>query len=86
MLEQDLFKRPLGKKLFRFITLIRLGRFQSYSVRMLGKGVQLVWKSHIKHNCKLDDVRAGFKLAKAYWIGHGLDAKPPIDVRQGGLF
>jgi hypothetical protein len=29
------------------------------------------WKSHIKHNCKLDDLRAGFKVAKGYFIWHG---------------
>ena len=27
-------------------------------------------KSHIQHHCKLDDLRAGFEIAKGYRIGH----------------
>ena len=23
------------------------------------------------HNCKLDDLRAGFEIAEEYWSGHG---------------
>ena len=29
------------------------------------------WKPHIQHNCKLDDFRAGFEIAKGYWFRHG---------------
>jgi hypothetical protein len=28
------------------------------------------WKSHIKHNCKLDDIGTGFEVAEGYRIGH----------------
>ena len=44
------------------------------------------WKSHIKHNCKLDDLRAGFEIAEGYRIGHGLEANFLSTVGQGGLF
>ena len=46
---------------------------------------QRKWKPHIQHNCKLDDLRAGFEIAKGYKIRHSKIAKPLIDVRQGGL-
>ena len=32
---------------------------------------KLEWKPHIEHNCKLDDLRAGFEIAERYRIGHG---------------
>jgi hypothetical protein len=31
---------------------------------------QREWKSHIQHNCELDDLRTGFKIAERYRIGH----------------
>ena len=43
------------------------------------------WKSHTQHNCKLDDLRTGFEIAKGYWIGHGLDANTQHAVGQGVL-
>jgi hypothetical protein len=32
---------------------------------------QREWEPHIQHNCKLDDLRAGFEIAEGYKIGHG---------------
>jgi hypothetical protein len=32
---------------------------------------QRKWKPYIQHNCKLDDLRAGFEIAERYSIGHG---------------
>ena len=31
---------------------------------------QQKWKPHIQHNCKLDDLRAGFEIAEGYWFGN----------------
>jgi hypothetical protein len=31
---------------------------------------QREWKSHIKHNCKLDDHRTGFEIEEGYRSGH----------------
>ena len=31
---------------------------------------QREWKSHIKHNCKLDDLRTGFEIEEGYRSGH----------------
>ena len=31
---------------------------------------QREWKSHIQHNCELDDLGAGFEIAEGYWIWH----------------
>jgi hypothetical protein len=28
-------------------------------------------KPETKHNCELDDLRAGFEIAEGYWSGHG---------------
>jgi len=44
------------------------------------------WKSHIKHNCKLDYLRAGFEVAKGYWIKHGYIANYRGSPKQEGLF
>ena len=44
------------------------------------------WKSHIQHNCKLDDFRNGFKIAEGYRIGHDLEVNFQDAVGQGGLF
>jgi hypothetical protein len=43
-------------------------------------------KAHIKHNCKLDDLRTGFKVAEGYRIGHVTEVNFHDAVRQGGLF
>ena len=43
-------------------------------------------KSKLKNNCKLDDLRTGFKIAAGYWFMHTKTAKLLIDVRQSGLF
>ena len=43
-------------------------------------------KSHIKHYCKLDDLRARFEIAERYWIGHGLDANIQHSVGQASFF
>ena len=32
---------------------------------------QREWKPHIQHNCKLDDLGAGFEIAEGYYCGHG---------------
>ena len=32
---------------------------------------QIEWRPHIQHNCRLDDLRAGFEIAEGYWIRHG---------------
>ena len=47
--------------------------------------ISSVWKPYMKHNCKLDVLGTGFEIAKGYWIGHGLEATFPIDIRQGDL-
>jgi hypothetical protein len=47
---------------------------------------QREWKSHIKHNCKLDDLRTGFEVAERYRIGHVTEVNFQDAVRQGGLF
>ena len=44
------------------------------------------WKSHIKHNCKLDDLGAGFEIAKGYRIGHVTEVNFHDAVGQGALF
>ena len=45
-----------------------------------------LWKPHIQHDCKLDDLRTGFEIAEGYWSGHGPDANIQHPVGQGGLF
>ena len=47
---------------------------------------QREWKSHIKHNCKLDDLGAGFEIAKGYRIGHVTEVNFHDAVGQGALF
>ena len=47
---------------------------------------QCKWKSHIKHNCKLDYFRTGFEIAKGYRIGHVAEVNFQDTVGQGGLF
>ena len=42
---------------------IRLNRSMALSRHRVGK-----WKPNIKHNCQLDDLRAGFEIAEGYWI------------------
>ena len=44
------------------------------------------WKSHIQHNCKLDDLWAGFEVAKGYRIGNVTEVNFQDAVGQGGLF
>jgi hypothetical protein len=34
----------------------------------------------------LDDLGTGFKIAEGHRIGHGLMAKPVINIRRGSLF
>ena len=43
-------------------------------------------KSYIQHDCKLDDLRAGFEIAKGYRIGHVTEVNFQDAVGQGGLF
>ena len=43
-------------------------------------------KSHIQHDCKLDDLRAGFKIAERNLIGHGLIANFQSAIGQPSLF
>ena len=43
-------------------------------------------KSHIQHNCELDDLGAGFEIAKGYRIGHALEVNFQSLIGQGGLF
>jgi hypothetical protein len=45
-----------------------------------------LWKSHIQHNCELDDFRAGFEIAKGYRIGHALEVNLQSPIGQSGLF
>ena len=45
-----------------------------------------VGTSHTQHDCKLDNLRAGFEIAEGYKIGHGPDANIHHAVGQGGLF
>ena len=40
------------------------------------------WKPHVQHYRKLDDLGAGFEIAKGYRIRHSWAAKSRIDVRQ----
>ena len=47
---------------------------------------QWKWKSHIKHDCKLDDLRTGFEVAEWNLIGHSWVANCQASLRQGGLF
>ena len=47
---------------------------------------QRKWKPHIQHDCKLDDLGAGFEIAEGYKIRHGPDANIQHAVGQGGLF
>ena len=65
-------------------------RFIAYIHAKLMKQVlhisQREWKSHIKHNCKLDDLGAGFEIAKGYRIGHVTEVNFQDTVGQGGLF
>ena len=46
---------------------------------------QWEWEPHIQHNCKLDNLRAGFKIAEGYWIRHGWVANIQRAVGQGAL-
>ena len=43
-------------------------------------------RAHLQHNCKLDDLRTGFEIAKGYRIGHVTEVNFQDVVRQGGLF
>ena len=43
-------------------------------------------KPHIKHNCKLDNLRTGFEVAEWNSISHSWGAYSRIDFRQSGLF
>ena len=64
-------------------------RFIAYIYSTLMKQVlhisQREWKSHIKHNCKLDDLRTGFEVAERYRIGHVTEVNFQDAVRQDGL-
>jgi len=33
--------------------------------------ISRVLQPYMKHNCKLDDLGAGFEIAERYWIRHG---------------
>ena len=65
-------------------------RFIAYIYSELMKQVfyvpQCEWKSHIQHNCKLDDLWTGFEVAEGYRIGHVTEVNFQDAVRQGGLF
>ena len=43
-------------------------------------------KSHLQHDCKLNDLGAGFKIAKGYRIGHSFIANNQGSPQQEGLF
>ena len=43
-------------------------------------------KPNIQHNCKLDDLRAGFKIAEEYRIRYALEVNFQSPIGQGGLF
>ena len=45
-----------------------------------------LWKSHIKHNFKLDYFRTSFEIAKGYRIGHSFIANNQGSPQQEGLF
>ena len=45
-----------------------------------------LWKSHIQHNRKLDDLWTSFEVAKEYRIGHVTEVNFQDAVGQGGLF
>ena len=45
-----------------------------------------LWKPHTQHNGKLDDLRACFKIAERYRIGHVTEVNFQDAVGQGGLF
>ena len=47
---------------------------------------QWEWEPHIQHNCKLDNLRAGFEIAERYWFVHSWVANVQHAVGQGGLF
>ena len=42
-------------------------------------------KPYIQHNCELDDLRAGFEIAKRYWFRHSQIANVQHPVGQGDL-
>ena len=41
-------------------------------------------KPETKHNCKLDDLRAGFEIAEGYGIGHVAEVNFQHAIGQGG--
>ena len=43
-------------------------------------------KSHIQHHRKLDDLRAGFEIAKGNMFRHALEVNFQSPNGQGGLF
>jgi hypothetical protein len=45
-----------------------------------------LWKSHIQHHRKLDDLRTGFEVAEGYRIGHSFIANNQGSPQQEGLF
>ena len=45
-----------------------------------------LWKSHIQHHRKLDDLWTGFEIAKGYRIGHIAEVYFQDAVGQGGIF
>ena len=64
-------------------------RFIAYIYSTLMRQVvhisQREWKPHIQHNCKLNDLRAGFEIAERYWIRHIWIANVQHAPGQGGL-
>jgi hypothetical protein len=47
-------------------------------------GRLIIQKPHIQHNYKLDDLRAGFEIAKGDWIGHVAEVNFQHAIGQGG--
>ena len=43
-------------------------------------------KSHIQHNCKLDDLRTGFEIAEGNMFRHSWIANYQASPQQGSLF
>ena len=45
-----------------------------------------LWKSHIQHHRKLDDLRTGFEVAEEYRIGHASEVNFQSPIGKGSLF
>ena len=44
------------------------------------------WKHHIKHHCKLDELKTGFEKAKGYRVRHVPESNIQHTVGHGSLF